>query len=123
MDKYLAGKLDESSSQRHKARWCNTLEAFGIPVLGPVRADEIEVRDVLRTLEPIWTTKVTRWPALQLEDAAEWMADVRARWYHGKGARVSGTTRDKLAGRVMHVEVWCEAAGMLPQLECVAEPH
>ena len=31
-------------------------------------------------------------------------------------------TRDKLAGQELHIEVWCEAAGMLPQLDDVAEP-
>lgn len=32
-------------------------------------------------------------------------------------------TRDKLAGQEVHIEVWCEAAGMLPQLDDVAEPY
>lgn len=32
-------------------------------------------------------------------------------------------TRNKLAGQEIHVEVWCEAAGMLPQLYSVAEPY
>lgn len=31
--------------------------------------------------------------------------------------------RDKLAGQEMHIEVWCEAAGMLPQLDDVAEVY
>ena len=31
-------------------------------------------------------------------------------------------TRDKLAGQDAHIEAWCEAAGMLPQLDDVAEP-
>lgn len=32
-------------------------------------------------------------------------------------------TRDKLADQELHIEVWCEAAGMLPQLDDVAEPY
>lgn len=32
-------------------------------------------------------------------------------------------TRDKLAAQELHIEVWCEAAGMLPQLDDVAEPY
>ncbi|SFB82568.1 hypothetical protein [Tropicimonas isoalkanivorans] len=32
-------------------------------------------------------------------------------------------TRDKLAGQDLHIEVWGEAAGMLPQLYHVAEPY
>lgn len=31
-------------------------------------------------------------------------------------------TRNKLAAQDVHIEVWCEAAGMLPQLYRVAEP-
>ena len=31
-------------------------------------------------------------------------------------------TRNKLAGQEVYIEVWCEAAGMLPQLNKVAEP-
>src|SRR5690606_30299136 len=34
-----------------------------------------------------------------------------------------GYTRDKLAGQPKHLEVWCEAAGMLPQLARAAEPY
>lgn len=32
-------------------------------------------------------------------------------------------TRDRLAGQDVHLEVWCEAAGMLPQLNDVAEEY
>lgn len=31
-------------------------------------------------------------------------------------------TRNKLSGQDLHIEVWCEAGGMLPQLDDVAEP-
>lgn len=33
-----------------------------------------------------------------------------------------GYTRNKMAAQDVHLEVWCEAAGMLPQLHRVAEP-
>lgn len=32
-------------------------------------------------------------------------------------------TRNKLSAQDMHIEVWCEAAGMLPQLDDVAAPY
>lgn len=38
-------------------------------------------------------------------------------------AMASNYTRDKLAGQDLHIEVWCEAGGMLPQLDDVAEPY
>jgi hypothetical protein len=31
-------------------------------------------------------------------------------------------TRNKLAGQELHIEVWCEAAGMLPQIDDVTAP-
>ncbi|WP_232279510.1 hypothetical protein [Roseobacter sp. AzwK-3b] len=31
-------------------------------------------------------------------------------------------TRNKLAGQELHIEVWCEAAGMLPQIDDVSAP-
>jgi hypothetical protein len=31
-------------------------------------------------------------------------------------------TRDKLAGQGVHIEVWCEAAGMLPRIDDVSAP-
>lgn len=34
-----------------------------------------------------------------------------------------GYTRSKLAGQDLHLEVWCEASGMLPQLANVAEAY
>ncbi len=34
-----------------------------------------------------------------------------------------GYKRNKLVGQDLHIEVWCEAAGMLPQLYEVAEPY
>ncbi|WP_238381087.1 hypothetical protein [Alkalilacustris brevis] len=35
----------------------------------------------------------------------------------------SDYTRNKLADQDLHMEVWCEAAGMLPQLHDVSEPY
>ncbi|WP_346763913.1 hypothetical protein [Rhodobacter sp. SGA-6-6] len=35
----------------------------------------------------------------------------------------SNYKRDKLAGQEYHIEVWCEAAGMLPQLHDAASPY
>lgn len=32
-------------------------------------------------------------------------------------------TRNKLTGQDLHIEVWCEAGGMLPQLHRVAKPY
>ena len=127
VEKYLAAKLDEFSSEKHKKQWRSSLDAYATPILGPMAVDAIEVRDVLRALQPIWAEKTetasrlrgriesvlawatvsghrtgdnpARWkgnldallpkpsrvakvrhhPALALADAADWMADLRAR--------------------------------------------
>lgn len=38
-------------------------------------------------------------------------------------ARIRGYRRDRQAGQPCYLELWCEAAGMLPQLARVAEPY
>jgi hypothetical protein len=42
------------------------------------------------------------------------------RHLRGMGQRYK---RNKLAEQELHIEVWCEAAGMLPQIDSVAEPY
>lgn len=42
------------------------------------------------------------------------------RHLRGMGQRYK---RNKLAEQDVHIEVWCEAAGMLPQIDTVAEPY
>ena len=127
VEKYLAAKLGEFRNEKHKKQWRSSLDAYALPALGPMAVDAIEVRDVLRALEPIWAVKTetasrlrgrieavlswatvsgnrtgdnpARWkgnldallpkpsrvakvrhhPALALVDAADWMADLRAR--------------------------------------------
>lgn len=42
---------------KHAAQWTNTLDKYAMPVLGDRVIWEISNLDVLRVLEPIWTTK------------------------------------------------------------------
>ena len=127
VEKYLAAKLDEFRNERHKKQWRSTLDTYAAPVLGRRPVNTIEVGDVQRVLEPIWSTKTetasrlrgrieavlawatvaghrsgdnpARWrgnldailpkpgrvtkvknyPALALDDAADWFADLRQR--------------------------------------------
>ena len=57
MEKYLAAKLDEFKSPKHKSQWRSTLDSYAKPVLGPKLVSEIRVQDLLRVLEPIWAAK------------------------------------------------------------------
>ena len=133
VDKYLAAKEAEFSNAKHRAQWRSTLETYAVPELGDMAVNAIEVRDVLRVLEPIWQDKTetasrlrgrieavlswatvaghragdnpARWkgnlkellpaaakvakvdnqPALALDEASAWFADLRQR--DGMGAR------------------------------------
>lgn len=133
MEKYLAIKLAEFNSEKHRKQWRATLDQYAIPTLGKMLVADIQVQDMRRTLEPIWTDKTetasrlrgrieavlswatvaghregdnpARWkgnlsemlpkpsklakvahqPALALDDAAAWFADLGQR--EGMGAR------------------------------------
>ena len=57
VDKYLAVKLSEFSSEKHRKQWRATLDTYASPIIGKKQVSEIIVQDILRTLEPIWHTK------------------------------------------------------------------
>ena len=133
MEKYLAIKLAEFDSEKHRKQWRATLDKYATPTLGKMLVADIQVQDVRRALEPIWTDKTetasrlrgrieavlswatvaghrdgdnpARWkgnlsemlpkpsklakvshqPAIALDDATAWFADLRKR--EGTGAR------------------------------------
>lgn len=89
MEKYLALRLDEFRSPKHKAQWRSTLDTYAKPMLGPKLVSEIRVQDVLRVLEPIWAEKTETASRLRgrIEAVLSWAAvaghrkgDNPARW-------------------------------------------
>lgn len=54
---YLEGKAGEFSNAKHAAQWRSTLDTYAAPIIGDKQVDAIDVRDVLRVLQPIWTAK------------------------------------------------------------------
>ena len=54
---YLAVKLEGFRNEKHKLQWKATLETYANPVLGKMAVCDIRTKDVLRVLQPIWTTK------------------------------------------------------------------
>jgi integrase len=89
VEKYLAAKLDEFRNEKHKAQWRSSLDAYAMPVLGPMTVDAIEVRDVLRALQPIWVEKTETASRLRgrIENVLSWATvaghrsgDNPARW-------------------------------------------
>lgn len=57
MERYLAKKDVEFRSEKHRKQWRSTLETYALPVLGNMPVQSVEVRDVLRVLEPNWLTR------------------------------------------------------------------
>jgi len=57
VEKYLSVKLAEFRNEKHRKQWRATLDTYATPIIGPVPIGEIEMRDVLRVLEPIWAQK------------------------------------------------------------------
>ena len=57
MEIYLATKIEPGPVTVNKKQWRSTLEAYALPILGPMRVEAIEIRDVLQVLEPIWINK------------------------------------------------------------------
>ena len=57
VDRYLEHKLSEFRNDKHRKQWRSTLDTYAAPVLGARPVAEIETRDVLRVLQPIWSDK------------------------------------------------------------------
>lgn len=48
--------------------------------------------------------------------------DSPAQWWSGELSAAKGYRRDRMVGQDVRIEVWCEAAGMAPQLARVTSP-
>ena len=54
---YVEAKRSEWRNQKHGDQWVFTLTEYAFPVIGSKALDKIETEDVLKILQPIWTTK------------------------------------------------------------------
>lgn len=50
-------KQQEFRNPKHASQWITTLKTYAFPIIGKLPVDEIEAADVLKVLEPIWSTK------------------------------------------------------------------
>jgi integrase len=106
VNQYLTAKLDQYKNEKHRQQWRNTLEKYAMPVLGALRVEDIEVRDVMCVLEPIWKEKTETASRLRgrIEAVLNWATvsgfrkgDNPARWQGSlkellpAPARVAGT--------------------------------
>ncbi|WP_297776342.1 integrase arm-type DNA-binding domain-containing protein [uncultured Roseovarius sp.] len=89
VDKYCAAKLGEFRSDKHRKQWRSTLDSYACPAIGKMMVNEIEVQDILRALEPIWSTKTETASRLRgrIENVLAWATvaghrrgDNPARW-------------------------------------------
>ena len=55
--KFIDSHKSGWKNAKHAAQWTATLETYVFPVFGNVSVADIEVSQVLKVLEPIWTTK------------------------------------------------------------------
>lgn len=53
----ISTKEHEWKNDKHRKQWTSSLEAYAYPAIGTRSVSEITTEDILRLLEPIWTTK------------------------------------------------------------------
>lgn len=54
---WLESKRPEWRNQKHAEQWLYTLNQFAFPVIGSKAPNEIDTEDILKILQPVWTTK------------------------------------------------------------------
>ncbi len=54
---FLEGKEGSWRNEKHRQQWHNTLSTYVYPVIGDMPVGDIETRDVLSVIEPIWKAK------------------------------------------------------------------
>jgi integrase len=100
---FLQHKLAEFGSEKHRRQWRATLTTYATPVIGAKPVEEIEMRDVLRVLQPIWIEKTDTANRLRrrIEAVLSW-ATVAGHRTGDNPARWSGNLSEMLAkpGRV-----------------------
>jgi integrase len=88
-ESYLKAKLDAFKNAKHRQQWENTLAQYALPVLGRMLVQDIDVRDVLRVLQPLWNEKTETASRLRgrIESVLSWATvaghrkgDNPARW-------------------------------------------
>ncbi len=89
VESYLESKLHEFKNNKHKQQWRSTLDTYAKPVFGEMLVQDINVHDLLRALEPIWTSKTETASRLRgrIESILAWatvkghrIGDNPARW-------------------------------------------
>lgn len=79
----IASKQGAWKSDKHKAQWSATLEAYAEPVLGEMDVADIKLSHILDVLQPIWSTKTET--ATRVRGRIEAVLDYATvrEWRHG----------------------------------------
>lgn len=64
-------KRAEWRNSKHACQWTNTLEKFVFPYIADKKIDEIDTNDILKILNPIWSSKTST--ASRLRGRLEWI--------------------------------------------------
>jgi integrase len=76
----IASRKSSWRNTKHAAQWTSTLKTYAFPMIGRLSVSEVAVGDVLKVLEPIWTTKTET--ASRVRQRIETVLDyARARGY------------------------------------------
>lgn len=67
----IESKRIEWTNEKHAAQWEATLREYAFPVIGSKRLDAIDMEDILKILQPIWSTKTET--ASRLRGRLEWI--------------------------------------------------
>lgn len=97
VESYLKAKLDAFKNAKHRQQWENTLAQYAMPVLGKMMVQDIDVRDVLRVLQPLWTDKTETASRLRgrIESVLSW-ATVAGHRQGDNAARWAGNLKELL---------------------------
>ncbi|MBK5927988.1 tyrosine-type recombinase/integrase [Rhodobaculum claviforme] len=97
VDRYLAAKLAEFRSDKHRKQWRATLDTYANPVLGDMQVAAIAVSDVQRVLAPIWASKTETASRLRgrIESVLAW-ATVQGHRTGDNPARWAGNLKELL---------------------------
>ena len=71
---YIAAHKAGWKSEKHVAQWTNTLETYAAPIFGKLPVASIDTAQVMKVIEPIWTTKTETATRVRgrIESVLEW---------------------------------------------------
>ncbi|KFE34197.1 tyrosine-type recombinase/integrase [Thioclava atlantica] len=76
VERYIAHKLAEFRSEKHRKQWRSTLDRYAVPVIGEKSVEDLGLQDMLDVLTPIWSTKTETASRLRqrMEAVLSWAA-------------------------------------------------